>query len=439
MNPLNWIFGRKSEGVEDRAENWSGPRAEVTVGPNRFLTDPNVEAFLRGETNSVTGGLISPRRALSIATAYRCVNLITGAIGAMTLDIKQRDKSGNRQDRDDHPVAKLMRRRPNHWQTPSEFIKKLQRDVLLRGNGYALKSTSRGAIRALIPLNPDRMKIKQNPDLTLAYEYSRPGGGMSTFQQSEIFHLRGHSDDTITGDSVISYAAKTLILSDITRQHSDRLFRNGTSIGNIFRHPKRLSEVVVARFKAQLDEFRGSGSSNSHGDLILEEDMKHEKIGMSSVDAQLLQIMDANDYQVAMFFGVPPHLLGLTSKQTSFGSGIEQMSIGFIAYTLEDWMTLWAQTIQRDLLTETEVDSGYYAKHNPASLIRGDIKTRYAAYASGRQWGFLSVNDIRAKEDENGIGPAGDVYLTPVNMADSSTPKESGDPNNDPSSASGGA
>jgi HK97 family phage portal protein len=138
---------------------------------------------------------------------------------------------------------------------------------------------------------------------------------------------------------------------------------------------------------------------------------------MSSVDAQLLQIMELTQYDIAMRFGVPPHMIGLTSKTTSWGSGIEQMGIGFITYTLQRYLTMWQDSIRRDLLGQE--DPTLYVRFNPAGLVRGDIKTRYLAYAVGRQWGWLSANDIRAWEDMNPIdGQGGDVYLQAVNMTD---------------------
>ena len=105
------------------------------------------------------------------------------------------------------------------------------------------------------------------------------------------------------------------------------------------------------------------------------------------------------------------------NKATSWGTGIEQMSIGFVVYTLAPtWLARIEQQISKDLLTEAERQY-LYASFLVDGLLRGDIKSRYEAYAIARQWGWSSVNDIRAREDLNGIGPEGDLYLVPLNMA----------------------
>ncbi|MGG7523119.1 phage portal protein [bacterium BS0013] len=62
----------------------------------------------------------------------------------------------------------------------------------------------------------------------------------------------------------------------------------------------------------------------------------------------------------------------------------------------------------------------FYIEFNVSSLLRGDQKSRYESYALGRQWGWLSVNDIRRMENMAPV-EGGDKYLTPLNMVDTST------------------
>jgi phage portal protein BeeE len=129
--------------------------------------------------------------------------------------------------------------------------------------------------------------------------------------------------------------------------------------------------------------------------------------GLVTHNTREFQVVD-----VARWFRVPPHMIGTVDRSTSWGTGIEQMSVGFVAFTLMPWLTRWEQKIQQRLLT----NGSYFARHQVQALMRGDTATRFAAYAIGRQWGFLSVNDIRALEDMNPV-EGGDEYLVPLNMA----------------------
>jgi HK97 family phage portal protein len=96
-------------------------------------------------------------------------------------------------------------------------------------------------------------------------------------------------------------------------------------------------------------------------------------------------------------------------------NNIEQQNIDFVTKCLLPWIVRWEQEAQAKLLTETERRT-LFTKINVSGLMRGDMKSRFEAYALARQWGWQSVNDILDLEDRNGIGPAGDVYLQPMNM-----------------------
>lgn len=126
--------------------------------------------------------------------------------------------------------------------------------------------------------------------------------------------------------------------------------------------------------------------------LILEEGMDYARMAMTAEDAQWIESRKFTRADIAMFFGVPPHMIGDTEKSTSWGTGIEQQSIGFVAYTLEDHLTTWEETIVRDLIPDGRPD--LYARFNRAALVKGDIKARWEAYVKGLQWGVWSPNEI---------------------------------------------
>jgi HK97 family phage portal protein len=244
-----------------------------------------------------------------------------------------------------------------------------------------------------------------------------------------MFHLRGKSMNGITGMSVIGYARESLGLSIQSEKHAAKMFKNGTSIAGVIQHPKNIGETEIERLHAELEKFRGS--ENAYKNLVLENGMTYNKIDLSAVDLQFIQNREMTQTEVAMFFGVPPFMLGLTNKTTSWGAGIEQQGIGFVAYTLQPWLTMWQEAIERDLIPDSE--PRMYCRINPAGLIRGDIKTRYAAYAVGRMWGWLSANDVREKEDMDDIED-GDIYIVPANEVPANKLGSA-----DPADATGGA
>ena len=402
----NWFGGAKPPAASPRAS------FQDTGGGIVITTAQQLEEALRSGAVTASGTTVTPNSAMRVAAVYACVRIISGAVATLPLHIKRRVDERTRQDASDTPIWTVLRRRPNRWQTPSQFRRMLQAHLLLRGNAYAMIVRSRGNVQELIPLHPDRVEVKQTDDLTLEYTYKRQDGRRIQLAQTEVFHLVGLTLDGVHGVSAISYARETIGLSLAMEDHGASTFRNGARVSGVLKHPNKLGPEAVAHLKAGLEEFR-SGGEQEGKNLILEEGMDYARIAMTAEDAQWLEARKFSRTDIAMFFGVPPHMIGDTEKSTSWGTGIEQQSIGFVAYTLEDHLTMWEEAINRDLIG---ADDNLYARFNRAALVKGDIKARWDAYVKGLQWGVYSPNEIRALEDQN-PRDGGDVFYPPPNTA----------------------
>lgn len=409
------------------------PRADNSMWTGD-VTDPQLQEYFRsGGMTSGSGQVVTPESSMRVATAYRCVMLLAGAVASLPIDVVQRLDGKKTKTLDTHPVADLLKDAPNDWQTPNEFMKLIVANILLRGNFYALKVRSAGKLVGLLPLIIGGMKVSQDASGALSYEYTR-NGAMITYPQKDILHIRGYSADGIHGLSVIQHAKESLGLSASTWRHAGRLFRNGAAVAGIISHPKKLLEAARDRLFEMLDAFRGADSEKSYKDLVLDEGMKYERVAMTSVDAQLLEVMELSQYDIAMFFGVPPHMLGLITKTTSFGAGIEQMSIGFVTFTLQDWLNNICQSLRRDLLLAEGDKSKLFIRMDPAPLLMGDSAARGVLYANGRQWGYFCVDDIRIKEGMEPLPDGlGQIFLSPANMVPAGSEPKPGDPTAPPS------
>ena len=410
----NWFGGAKPPAASPRA---SFQTIGQDAGGGLVITSAEqLEEALRSGAVTASGSTVTPNSAMRVAAVYACVRIISGAVATLPLHIKRRVDERTRQDASDTPIWTVLRRRPNRWQTPSQFRRMLQAHLLLRGNAYAMIVRSRGQVQELIPLHPDRVEVKQRDDLALEYFYTRQDGCRIQLAQAEMFHLVGLTLDGVHGVSPITYARETIGLSLAMEDHGAATFRNGARVSGVLKHPNKLGPEAVANLKAGLEEFR-SGGEQEGKNLILEEGMDYARIAMTAEDAQWIESRKFSRTDIAMFFGVPPHMIGDTEKSTSWGTGIEQQSIGFVAYTLEDHLTMWEEAINRDLIDpEGKHNDNLYARFNRAALVKGDIKARWEAYVKGLQWGVYSPNEIRALEDQN-PRDGGDVFYPPPNTA----------------------
>lgn len=402
----NWFGGAKPPAASPRAS------LQGTGGGLVIRTSAEFEEALRTGSLTASGTRVTPDTAMRVAAVYASIRIIAGAVATLPLHIKRRVDDRTREDASDTLIWTVLRRRPNRWQTPSQFRRMLQAHLLLRGNAYAMIVRSRGNVQEMIPLHPDRVEVKQADNLTLEYTYTRQDGRRIQLAQAEMFHLVGLTLDGVHGVSAIAYARETIGLSLAMEDHGAATFRNGARVSGVLKHPNKLGPEAVANLKAGLEEFR-SGGDQEGKNLILEEGMDYARIAMTAEDAQWIESRKFSRSDIAMFFGVPPHMIGDTEKSTSWGTGIEQQSIGFVAYTLEDHLTMWEEAINRDLIG---ADDTLYARFNRAALVKGDIKARWEAYVKGLQWGVWSPNEIRALEDEN-PREGGDVFYPPPNTA----------------------
>ena len=167
--------------------------------------------------------------------------------------------------------------------------------------------------------------------------------------------------------------------------------------------------------REQAEEFRQKwinqfGRGNRHKPAVLDQGGKVSTIPVENNKAQFIETAREVSKQLVRFWRVPPHKVGILDQATF--TNIEQQALEFVTDCLLPLLVAWEQAIARDLI----LTPGVFAEHNVAGLLRGDLKTRYEAYAIGRNWGWLSVNDIRRLENQNPVETNGDIYLQPLNM-----------------------
>lgn len=391
--------------------------AIVPRGEGRQYGAGNTEYWglfgLLGLPQTTSGVPITPESALRVSTVMACVRLIAETFAQLPLHYYERTKGGNKRVADDSMLGQVVISSPNLWQTGFEFRELMQSHVDLRGNAYGLKVPgSSGAISEIIPLHPDRMTIARLANGRLLYKFKMPDGSTEKYSQDEIFHVRNLSQDGVQGLSPIQVARDAVGLALAEETHAAGLFKNGAQPGVILRHPGKLLPERARVLREDWERLH-SGPYNAHRTAVLEEGMDATSLGLTNVDMQYLEGRKFQGEEICRVFRVPPHMAGFLDRSTF--NNIVQMSLEFVLYSLMPRLRRWEEAMSRDFI---EDPTRFYFKFDVEGLLRGDIETRFKAYAIGRQWGWLSIDDIREKEDMNPIGEeaGGDVYLSPMNM-----------------------
>lgn len=369
---------------------------------------------------TTAGKAVTERSAMQMTAVYSCVRILSEAIAGLPLHLYKYTEDGGKEKAIDHPLYLLLHDEPNPEMSSFIFRETLMTHLLIWGNAYAqILRNGKGEVVALYPLMPNKMKVDRDENGRLYYEYQRSQedagkgkDGTVILSPQDVLHIPGLGFDGLVGYSPIAMAKNAIGLAIATEEYGAKFFANGASPGGVLEHPGTIKDPQRVR-EAWQSQF--GGSTNSHKIAVLEEGMKYAPIGISPEQAQFLETRKFQINEIARIFRVPPHMVGDLEK-SSF-SNIEQQSLEFVKYTLDPWVVRWEQAIMRALLTPEEKKQ-YFAKFNVDGLLRGDYQSRMNGYATARQNGWMSANDIRELENLDKI-PAkegGDLYLINGNM-----------------------
>lgn len=402
---------------------WPFSRKEKRSGlanPQAWLVD-----MFTGGTKSATGLNVTPDRALQASAVYACVRVLAETIASLPLHVYKRLARG-KEKATDHYLYPILHDAPNAEMTSFEFRETMMGHLCLRGNAYAEKVIDRaGRVKELWPLNPDRVTVERDKATKqLVYTVTIPDEARKVELGSDrILHIRGLSGDGIIGYSPIKLARESIGLSLATEEYGARFFGNGSRPGGVLEHPGKLGAEARKNLKKSWEDMH-QGLEQSHRIAILEEGLKWHQIGIAPEEAQYLETRQHQTTDIARIFRVPPHMIGDLTRSTN--NNIEHQGIEFAVYTMTPWCVRFEQGFRQRLFDVD--DTNYFAEFLINGLLRGDINSRYNAYAIGRQWGWLSADDIRELENQNPLPDGqGKTYLLPLNMVPADQTAKVGD------------
>lgn len=367
---------------------------------------------------SSAGKSVTERSAMQMTAVYSCVRILAEAVAGLPLHFYKYNNDGSKSKAIDSNLYHLLHDEPNPEMSSFVFRETLMTHLLLWGNAYAqIIRNGKGEVIALYPLMPNKMSVDRDENGVLYYTYQRSQeegkeSGTVTLSTRDVLHIPGLGFDGLVGYSPIAMAKNAIGLAIATEEYGAKFFANGAAPSGVLEHPGTIKDP--ARLRENWNATFG-GSANSGKVAVLEEGMKYTPISISPEQAQFLETRKFQINEIARIFRVPPHMVGDLEK-SSF-SNIEQQSLEFVKYTLDPWIIRWEQSLNRALLNVDE-KKNYFFKFNVEGLLRGDYQSRMQGYATARQNGWMSANDIRELENLDKI-PAesgGDLYLVNGNM-----------------------
>jgi HK97 family phage portal protein len=358
----------------------------------------------KANTSIISGVILPPldvEGALRIAAVFDAVRILSEDVASLPLHVYE-GRGADRQRAEGLRLEELLQKAPNDYQSAMDFREAMTASLLLTGHGYAeIERTRTGEVRALHFVDPHRVSIHVSNQLQFKID-GEP------FPTEKLFHLHGFSTDGIQARAIARQACDSLELSRHLDIFTRQYFRSGGSLKAVLKYDKKLTDDAHRRLRESWRSMYEGGPNRAFQVAILEEGLDYVPISSKPEESQLLELRKFQVTEVARWFRLPPHMLGDLERATH--SNIEQQALEYTKYTLRPWLVRWEQALNRQLLGDNQ-----FSEHVVEGLLRADIKSRYDAYAVGRQWGWLSVNDIRRRENLPPV-EGGDDLLKPLNM-----------------------
>lgn len=401
-------------------------------------------AWSRGDDitgyNAATGVRIDRETALGVSAVWACVSLISDSVATLPLEAYR--KTDGTPARYSGPGLAWLDR-PNPEQTLVDFKFGTVASLLLDGNAfiYTVRDRKGDVVEAWL-LDPRWVQVRREfqPDGSLALNYyvtvakgmQSPVGPFKVTAGPEMFHIMAFQPNSSWPRGIGPLdVAKMMFGSGIAGQEmGGRYFGSGFNASGVIEYPEDMTPEQARELK---DDFAraNSGLRKMHLPPVLTGGATWKQIQISPEQAQFIEQRKFSVDEIARFFRVPPHMIGNLEKSTSWGTGIEQQSIGFVTYTLRPWLERIEEAWSRNMLV---FQPNTFFRFDTTSLLRGDAASQAAYWEFRFRTASASPNDIKAAYGEQPV-PDGDKLYFPVNMAPVGTPIGSADAPQD--SASG--
>ena len=381
------------------------------LGKSIALTDGDFwSAWLSG--GNWSGQTVNNRTTLQLSAAWACVRLIAETLSTLPMGLFVTRPDGSRQVASTHQLYQLLRMQPNANMSAVDFWQAILASMLLWGNAYVEKRMSGSVITSLDFLIPERVSRTVLRSGAIEWKYNDPVTGTErTIPETAMWHTPAFTLDGLIGISPIRMGANVIGSAIAADKASAHTFSSGMKSSGL------VTTGATLLKKEQREDIRQHVKtvSDAGGVMVLEMGMGFQQLNMNPQDAELLSTRAFNVEEICRWFRVPPFMVGHSEKSTSWGTGIEQQMIGFIAFVLRPWCVRIEQSIRRSLLTPVERLT-HSAEWALEGLLRGDSTARAAFYSQMLRNGVMTRDDVRRLENLPLKGGNADVLTVESNL-----------------------
>jgi HK97 family phage portal protein len=377
-------------GLNGQLAEWAGVSRQD--GTN-FRTNTVTLAEYQDSTSAGVGG------ALALSAAWACVNLLAGTIASLPLMVYRTDREGRRTVAYDHSLYRVLHDSPNADQTSMDFWEFVCACLEMHGNAYCeIERGSDGRVVALSPpVLPELVSVRRVSNGDLEYRWSESSRARRETQQ-RILHIRGFGGSPLGGLSTLSFGRQAFGLARTLNTSAAATFRNGMRPSVALESEKVFTKDQRHEAEERLGE-KYQGAMNAGTPFLSDNGLKIKVLSFNAEESQMLESRGFSVEEVCRYFQVPPHMVGHTEKNSSWGTGLEQQTLGFQKFTLRRRLKRIEQALEKQLLTPRDRVDGITIEFNLEGLLRADSKARSEFYRTMTQIGAFTINEVRSLEN----------------------------------------
>lgn len=374
-----------------------------------------------GGWSSSAGKTVSVDTAKNVATAYRCINVLSDDVAKIPLQTFSSPKRGQidriMPDWKTQNISYLLEVSPNRYMSPFIFKKSIVEWLLGWGNAYIWSPVVSGQRREKYVLRGDATTPYYDDSGNIWYRTVFNNGEVAYLPDVEVLALMINSLDGIYGRSVIEFARESIGRQLGAYETQGKMYSQGLNPAGLLWINGEASGEARDKMRSEFED-KMSGSKNAYRLAIMDNKVqKFEPITMKPIDIQFLQGIQATDVEICNFFGVP--LNKVNQGNQSYNSN-EQNNLDYLGSTLDPYLVQIEQAGRVKWLPENEQDTNYFRFYRKA-LLQIDAAARANVHAKEIGMGVTNPNEAREDEDQSGY-PEGNKFWMSRNFSPVDSP-----------------
>lgn len=336
---------------------------------------------------------VTEENAMKVPVFFGAVKVLSETVAMLPMITYKRLPGDERRRATEVEEYRLFKEAINPRVTSYEWRESMIRKAIMKGNSFTrlFWDLDRTKVYAMQFLDHERHEIRGE----IALIWLKNALSPLEIPRSDLIHFKWTIENSVEGRGIIDFAPGALGFLIAAERYGMSFFANGAVPYVILTHPGELGPIGIDEVRRQYKE---QMKNKGHEPFVAQEGMKVDVINVPNEQSQFLQLRSFQLQEVARFLRVTPHKLQDLERATF--SNVVELNRAFVLDSIMPLTRNLESRIQLDVFPRRD---DLYVEFMFDDLLTGDTNTRYEAYRLGIQSRFITVDEVRKKENMNAL------------------------------------